>query len=170
MKQTELLAPAGSEAALFAAVQSGADAVYVGGSRFSARASANNFDDAAMQRAVEYCHLRGVKLYVTQNTLIKQSELAQAIAYAAYLYSIGVDGLIVQDLGLARVVHAAIPDFPLHASTQMTVHSLEGVRILEKLGFTRVVFARELTEKQIAYIAKHCSAELEVFLHGALSF
>lgn len=170
MKQTELLAPAGSEAALYAAVQSGADAVYVGGSRFSARASANNFDEAAMQKAVDYCHLRGVKLYVTQNTLIKQSELAQAVEYAAFLYGIGVDGLIVQDLGLARAVRAAMPDFPLHASTQMTVHSLAGVRALEQLGFTRVVLARELSKTQIAYIAKHCSAELEIFVHGALCF
>lgn len=170
MKQTELLAPAGSEAALYAAVQSGADAVYVGGSRFSARASANNFDEAAMQKAVAYCHLRGVKLYVTQNTLIKQSELAQAVEYAAFLYEIGVDGLIVQDLGLARAVHAAMPAFPLHASTQMTVHNLEGVRALERLGFVRVVLARELSKTQIAHIAKHCKAELEIFVHGALCF
>ena len=170
MNLPELLAPAGSEAALYAAVQSGADAVYVGGSRFSARASANNFDEAAMQKAVEYCHLRGVKLYVTQNTLIKQSELEDAVAYACFLYKIGVDGLIVQDLGLARVLHAQLPDFPLHASTQMTVHNLAGVRRLESIGFCRVVLARELSEKQIAYIAKHCKAELEVFVHGALCF
>lgn len=170
MKLPELLAPAGSEAALYAAVQSGADAVYVGGSRFSARASANNFDEAAMQRAVEYCHLRGVKLYVTQNTLIKQSELEDAVLYAKFLYEIGVDGLIVQDLGLARVLHRMLPEFPLHASTQMTVHNLAGVRALEKLGFCRVVLARELSAKQIAHIAKHCSAELEIFVHGALCY
>ncbi len=170
MKLPELLAPAGSEAALYAAVQSGADAVYVGGSRFSARASANNFDEAAMQKAVRYCHLRGVKLYVTQNTLIKQSEMEDAVSYASFLYEIGVDGLIVQDLGLARVLHRMLPDFPLHASTQMTVHSLAGVRALEALGFCRVVLARELSAKQIAYIAKHCKAELEIFVHGALCF
>ncbi len=170
MNKPEILAPAGSEAALCAAVQSGADAVYVGGSRFSARASANNFDAEAMRRAVAYCHLRGVKLYVTQNTLIKQSELEEAVRYAAYLYEIGVDALIVQDLGLARAIAQAMPDFPLHASTQMTVHNLEGVRALEKLGFTRVVLARELSEKQMAYIAKNCKAELEVFVHGALCF
>ncbi len=170
MKLLELLAPAGSEAALYAAVQSGADAVYVGGSRFSARASASNFDEQEMRAAVEYCHLRGVKLYVTQNTLIKQSELMSAVEYAKLLYAIGVDGLIVQDLGLARAVHTAMPDFPLHASTQMTVHNLAGVRALEKLGFCRVVLARELSSGQIAHIAKHCSAELEIFVHGALCY
>ncbi len=170
MNKPEILAPAGSEAALCAAVQSGADAVYVGGSRFSARASASNFDASAMRRAVQYCHLRGVKLYVTQNTLIKQSELEEAVRYAAFLYEIGVDALILQDLGLARAIARAMPDFPLHASTQMTVHNLEGVRALENLGFTRVVLARELSEKQMAYIAKNCKAELEVFVHGALCF
>ena len=170
MNLPELLAPAGSEAALYAAVQSGADAVYVGGSRFSARASANNFDEQAMQKAVDYCHLRGVKLYVTQNTLIKQSELKSAVEYAKFLYEIGVDGLIVQDLGLASAVSKLLPDFPLHASTQMTVHNLAGVRKLEKLGFCRVVLARELSEQQIAYIAKHCKAELEIFVHGALCY
>jgi len=170
MKKAELLSPAGSEAALYAAVQSGADAVYVGGSRFSARASANNFDEEAMQKAVTYCHLRGVKLYVTQNTLIKQAEMQAALHYAQFLYEIGVDGLIVQDLGLANLVHRHLPEFPLHASTQMTVHNLAGVRALERLGFSRVVLARELTEKQMAYIAANCKAELEVFVHGALCF
>ena len=169
-KKPELLSPAGSWEAMCAAVQNGADAVYLGGSRFSARAGAANFDDAAMERAVDYCHLRGVAVNVALNTLLKQQELAAAVDYAAYLYEIGVDALIVQDLGLSHMLRLSLPDFPLHASTQMTVHNIAGAKALEKMGFRRVVLARELTEGQIAQIRRETGLELEVFVHGALCY
>lgn len=166
----ELLSPAGSWEAMCAAVQNGADAVYLGGSRFSARAGAANFDDTAMEKAVEYCHLRGVAVNVALNTLLKQQELAAAVDYAAFLYEIGVDAIIVQDLGLAQMLRLSLPDFPLHASTQMTVLSTAGTKALEKMGFKRGVLARELTEGQIARIRRGTELELEVFVHGALCY
>ncbi len=164
----ELLAPAGSKAALHAAVQSGADAVYLGGSEFGARQSAENFSVEEMKEWVEYCHLYGVDVHVTVNTLVKEKEIEKLLQYVKALNDVGVDALIVQDIGAARIIREALPDMVLHASTQMTVTSLEGVKYLESMGFSRVVLARELSEKEIEHICKNSKAEIEVFVHGAI--
>lgn len=167
-KMCELLAPAGGFDALKAAVQSGADAVYIGGNLFSARASASNFDKAQIEQAVEYAHLRGVKLHAALNTLIKQTEFNDAVKYASELYTAGVDALIVQDFGLARCIKQTIPDFELHASTQMTVHNEKDAEILRKSGYKRVVLARELSFEQIRRIKENVDIEVEMFVHGAI--
>lgn len=167
-KNIELLAPVGSMESLYAAVQNGADAVYLGGKVFSARQYANNFDYEELEEAVDYAHLRGVKVYVTVNILMDDLELDQAIDYINFLYNIDVDGLIVQDMGLAFLVKELFPRFELHGSTQMTVNNLEGALFLEKLGFTRVVLARETSIEEIRRIKENSSIELEGFIHGAL--
>lgn len=169
-KKPELLAPAGSWDAMVAAVQNGADAVYLGGNRFSARAGTSNFNDEMIERAIDYCHLRGVRVFVAVNTLIKQKELQDTLRYVLFLYRIGADALIVQDIGLARAVLQMVPDFPLHASTQMTVHNISGIKALEQMGFRRVVLARELTKQQILKIRQATGLEIEVFVHGALCY
>lgn len=168
MGKMELLAPAGGPEQLRAAVQSGADAVYLGASSFSARAGAGNFDYAQLREAVRYCHVYGVKVHCALNTLIKESEFEEAVRAAREIYLCGVDAIIIQDIGLAAYLHRLLPDIELHASTQMTVTSPEGVRYLEEHGFSRVVLARELSEAEIAEIAKDAKAELEVFVHGAI--
>ncbi|MCI8631094.1 MAG: U32 family peptidase [Firmicutes bacterium] len=173
--KTELLAPAGTPAHMRAAVNSGADAVYVGGKKFSARAGAGNFSSEEMKEAAEYCHLRGVKLYVTMNTLIFDDEINDALEYAGFLYEIGIDALIIQDLGFATLVRECMPDFPLHFSTQGTVYNKEGVIAAVRLGFERVVLAREvplsdMKEIRSAIEEKNLGTELEVFVHGALCF
>lgn len=164
----ELLAPAGDFDSLKAAVLNGANAVYLGGKEFSARQSAGNFDREEMILATRYCHSYNAKLFVTMNTLYNNEELAEAMEYAAFLYEIGVDALIVQDLGFVKEIKKAFPNFELHGSTQMTVHNLEGVNLLYEMGIKRVVLARELTIKEIEYITKNTEAEIEVFVHGAL--
>lgn len=165
----ELLSPAGSFEALQAAVCAGADAVYLGATAFSARASAANFDEAAMPRAISYAHLAGVKVLVTVNTLIFPREMDDAIALALRLRDAGADGLIVQDLGLAQVLRSRLgPDVPLHASTQATVHNLPGVLEMARRGFRRVVLARELSLEDLAPLCRESPVELEVFAHGAL--
>ena len=174
-RKAELLAPAGTPAHLRAAVNSGADAVYAGGKRFSARAGAGNFDDDEMREAAEYCRLRNTKLYVTINTLIFDDEISDALKYAQYLYETGVDALIVQDLGFASLVRKYMPDFPLHLSTQGTVYSKEGVLAAARLGFERVVLAREVSIADMRGIQEAIKkagleTELEVFVHGALCF
>ncbi|HCL4448235.1 TPA: U32 family peptidase [Clostridium botulinum] len=168
MRKIELLAPAGSVESLYAAVQAGADAVYMGGSKFSARAYANNFDDEQLKEAINYCHLYGVKVYITVNTLIKEDEIKEAIKYIRFLYSIGVDALIIQDTGIAKLIKENLPDFEIHASTQMTVHNGEGAIFLKELGFKRIVLSRELSLKEIEYISKDLDIETEIFVHGAL--
>jgi putative protease len=168
MRKIEILAPAGSLESLYAAVQSGADAVYLGGNKFSARAYASNFDEENMIKAVDYCHLYGMKVYITINTLIKEKELKEAIEYVSFLYSIGVDALIIQDLGLASLIKTNFPDFELHASTQMTIHNGEGALFLKEQGFKRIVLSRELSLKEIEYISKDLGVETEIFVHGAL--
>lgn len=168
MRIPELLAPAGGAAALRAAVQSGADAVYIGGPKFNARSGADNFSVGDIKKYAEYCHLYGVDLHAALNTLIKESELEEMLEYAYELNDAGADALIIQDIGAAEIIHKALPDMPLHASTQMTVTSLEGVRCLEKAGFSRVVLARELSRGEIEYICKNARAEIEIFVHGAL--
>ena len=164
----ELLAPAGDFDCLVAAVKGGADAVYIGAKAFGARAFAKNFEIEEIERAVAYCHFHGVKLYVTLNTLIKDSEMAEALRLAEALYVSGVDALIVCDLGLIRNIRRLLPDFELHASTQMSIHNSLGADEAYSLGCTRVVLARELTGADIAAVTAACKAETEVFLHGAL--
>ncbi|MFL0269809.1 U32 family peptidase [Candidatus Clostridium radicumherbarum] len=168
MKKIELLAPAGSFESLYAAVQSGANAVYLGGNKFSARAYASNFDDENMINAVNYCHLYGVKIYITINTLLKENEIKEALEYTNFLYKIGVDALIIQDTGLAYLVKTNFPDFQIHASTQMTVHNGEGALFLKSLGFQRIVLSRELSLEEISRISKDLKVETEIFIHGAL--
>lgn len=168
VNKMELLAPAGSRDCVVAAVQSGADAVYIGGSKFNARRSAENFTIQEMKAWVDYCHIRGVKVHVAVNVLIKEAEIDDLVQYAYELNDIGVDAVIVQDLGAASIFRQIVPDLPLHASTQMTIHNLEGVRAMEVLGFERVVLSRELTKNEIAFICKNAKAEIEVFVHGAL--
>ena len=132
----EILAPAGNKQNLIQAVSSGADAVYLGAKDFSARRNAQNFTVDELKKAVEYCHIRGVKVYLTLNILIKDSELESAFELAKSAYNIGVDGIIVQDLGFSQILHKYLPNLPLHASTQMSVHSVSALPILKKLGFT----------------------------------
>ncbi len=168
MRKMELLAPAGTERALMAAVQSGADAVYLGTDMFSARQAAGNFPISELKKWVEYCHLYGVKVHAAVNTLIKEKELEQAAEYAVQLSDSGVDAVIIQDMGLAEVFRSCAPQLPLHASTQMTVTTLDGVRFLEERGFERVVLARELTRDEVRAICAGAKAEIEVFVHGAL--
>jgi putative protease len=164
----ELLAPAGDEDSLRAAVAAGADAVYLGAKAFSARRYALNFDREQMARAADYLHVRGKKLYVTVNTLIKEAELPAVLEEINHLYSLGTDGIIIQDLGVVALARKLWPDLPLHASTQMTIHDAAGVRFLQNSGFTRVVLARELSLAEIGAIKEATSLELEVFVHGAL--
>lgn len=167
-KNIELLAPAGTYDAFIAAVENGANAVYMGGKLFNARANASNFDIDELKKIVEYAHLRSVKVHITMNILLDDNEIADALQFACELYRIGVDALIIQDLGLAKVLHENIPELELHASTQLSTHSLEGVNELSKLGFSRVVLARELSIEEIKYIAENTSTEIEIFAHGAL--
>lgn len=168
MNNFELLAPAGSYDAFIAAVENGADAVYLGGKLFNARANASNFSLDELKKIVEYAHLRNVKIHVTLNTLLNENEINEALDFAYDLYNIGVDAVIVQDLGLAKVLHENIPNLPLHASTQMSIYNLEGVEQLKNLGFSRVVLARELSLEEIKYICDNTDMEIEVFIHGAL--
>ena len=164
----ELLAPAGDFECLVAAVKGGADAVYIGGKLFSARAYAKNFDLDEIKRSVAYCHLHGVKLYVTMNILLFDNELSEALSFARELYLAGVDALIVADLGLISLIRRELSDFELHASTQMSVNNALGADLAYDLGCTRVVLARELSGENIRDVTKKCKAETEVFLHGAL--
>lgn len=168
MKKIELLAPVGSFDSLKAAVQNGANAVYLGGKDFSARASANNFDRNELIEAVKYSHIRGVQVFVTVNTLIKQYEIDDFVEYVKFLYDIDIDALIVQDIGMARLIKKLLPDFELHASTQMVAHSLEDVKYLQSVGFDRVVLARELNVDEIKWICENTTVDIEVFVHGAL--
>ena len=164
----ELLAPAGSPEALRAAVAAGADAVYLGGSGFNARANAVNFDGEEMEKAIAHCHAYGVKVYVTLNTLLYDRELEGFLAYAATLYRMGVDAAIVADRGAMRLLSAYLPALPVHASTQASAHSVAGIDDLVSLGATRVVPARELSLPDIRTAVERSRAEIEVFLHGAL--
>lgn len=168
--QSELLAPAGSIESFFAAMEAGADAVYCGLKEFSARAKAKNFTLAEMERLTSYAHRQGRRLYVTANTLIKEAELPRLIEVLASLASIKIDGLIIQDLGLWRIAHSNFPEIPLHASTQLAIHNAAGVKILEKMGFSRAVLARELSLQEISAIGRQTTIELEHFIHGALCY
>ena len=164
----ELLAPAGNMECLKTAVQSGADAVYFAGKQFGARSFADNFSDEEVRKAVAYCHLHGVKCYITVNTMTCDREFQELDAFIEVMADAGVDGVIVQDLGVARRIRQLSPAMPIHGSTQMTVHNLAGVLELEQLGFSRVVLSRELSQKDMDAILKGCMAEIEVFVHGAM--
>ena len=166
----ELLSPAGSPEAVIAAVQNGADAVYLGFGDFNARRSAHNFTPDEFEKAVRYCRLRNCKVYVTLNTLVNDREMTAAVNAARMASEKGADAILVQDFGLAKVLRRTVPDIPLHASTQMSIHNLAGAEAAAQLGMTRVVLARELSLEEIRFISKHCSAETEVFVHGALCF
>ena len=167
----EILSPVGSWEMLEAAVKSGANAVYLGAKDFSARRNAENFTLEELKKAVEYCHIRNVSVYLTLNISIKQQEISDAFNLAKTAYNIGVDGIIVEDLGLARLIHKYLPDFPLHASTQMTVHSVSALPVLKEMGFKQVVVAREMSEKDLTEFcneAQKYGIVVEVFVHGAL--
>jgi len=167
-KKIELLSPAGDFSSLKAAVQNGADAVYLGSSLFSARASAANFEMEELKAAIEYAHIRDVQIHLALNTLIKNEEFKEAIEIAKNAYEYGVDAIIVQDLGLARVLIKNFPNLPIHASTQMTVNNLNGTKMMEELGFKRVVLAREMSLREIEYVCRNTEIEIETFIHGAL--
>lgn len=168
MQKIELLAPAGSMESIYAAIKSGADAIYMGGSKFSARAYATNFDNEELIKAVDYIHLNEKKVYITLNTLIKQCELKEVIEYIGFLYEIGVDALITQDLSVAYIIKDRFKDFEIHASTQMTIHNGDGAMFLKDLGFKRIVLSRELSLEEIRYISDTLDIETEMFIHGAL--
>ena len=164
----ELLSPVGDFECLKAAVQNGANAVYFGAKSFGARAFASNFDDKTLEEAINYAKLRNVKTNLTLNTLIKENEFENAFNLAKKAYEFGIDAIIIQDLGLAKELINNIPELSIHASTQMTVHNLEGVNLLKKLGFKRVVLSRELSLEEITYICQNTDIEIEAFIHGAL--
>ncbi len=168
MKKIELLSPAGSPESVRAAVQSGAGAVYMGFGTFNARRSAKGFTSDEMAEAIAYCRARNVKTNITLNILTGDKELDEALEDARFLYEAGADALIVQDLGLARLIHAHAPDFELHASTQLTVHTLDGAKEAHSLGFSRVVLSRECSLDEIRLITENAGVETEVFVHGAL--
>lgn len=164
----ELLSPVGDFECLKAAVQNGADSVYLGADIFNARAFATNFDDETLAKVIEYAKIRGVKTNLTLNTLIKNDEFESALELAQKAYKLGIDAIIVQDLGLAIKLIKTFPDLPIHASTQMTVHNLNGALELQDLGFKRIVLSRELSANDIDYICKNTDVEIETFIHGAL--
>ncbi len=164
----ELLAPAGGIEQLMAAIENGADAVYMGGKTFNARMNADNFGEHELQEAIEHAHVRGVNIYIAMNTLIADDEIKAALAYAEKLYLMGLDALIIQDIGLASLIKRYMPELPIHFSTQGTIFNLEGVKAAEKMGFERVILARELGIAEIGEICSRAEAQIEVFVHGAL--
>jgi len=166
----ELLSPAGSPEAVIAAVQNGADAVYMGLGTFNARRGAKNFDREEFEKAVRYCRVRDCKVYVTMNTLVGDREMEQAAELARTVSDLGASAILVQDLGLLSVLKRAVPDIPLHASTQMSIHNLAGVEAAAEMGLTRAVLARELSLEQIKFISRNAPIETEIFVHGALCF
>ena len=168
MEKVEILAPAGSMESLVAAINKGADAVYLGGNKFSARAYASNFDNDNMLKAVDYAHSYDVKIYVTLNTILKENEIEEAVRYVGYLYEIGVDALIIQDLGLLKRIKEDFPLMEVHASTQMTIHNGEAAVYFKDKGFHRIVLSREMTLEEIKYISKDLAIETEMFVHGAI--
>jgi len=164
----ELLSPCGSKEAAIAAVEAGADAVYLGGRRFNARMNAKNFSDDELKGTIEYCHARGVKVYVTLNTVLYDRELPEALAYAGMLYEIGADAVICADMGLIRLLRERLPELPVHVSTQTAVHNLPALELLAELGVKRVVVARELSRAQLKELCASSPVEIEMFVHGAL--
>lgn len=168
MNKIEILAPCGGMDSVYSAVRSGADAVYIGTKNFSARANAENFTFEQLREVVDYCHINRVKVYVTLNTVVFDDELEKVKETIIDCSKAKVDALILQDIGVAQLAKKIVPQMPLHGSTQMSVHSLSGAKILQEMGFSRVVLSREMTREEIKEIADNCSIELEVFVHGAL--
>lgn len=164
----ELLAPVGDFECLKAAIQNGANSVYFGASSFSARAFANNFNIDELEKVIKYAKLRGVKTNLALNTLIKDNEFDDALQLAKTAYEYGIDAIIVQDLGLSTFLIDKLPNLPIHASTQMSIHNLGGALEAQKLGFKRVVLSRELSISEIEYICSNCDLEIESFIHGAI--
>lgn len=169
-QKIELLAPAGSMEAFVAAVENGADAVYLGGQDYSARKHANNFSLDELKEACDYGHLRGVKIYLTLNTVLLEKELKPALLFLEKAVSAGIDAVILQDMGLLSLIRNYFPELPVHGSTQMSIHNSRGVLQLAEWGIKRVVLARELTLEEIRKIRESTSAEIEVFCHGAICF
>ncbi|MCQ2978326.1 MAG: U32 family peptidase [Clostridia bacterium] len=167
MNIPKLLAPAGNYTKFLAALENGADEIYMGLQKFNARGMAENFSLQEYIKAIHLAHIKGAKVFLTLNTILKDDEIKESLNLLADLVASGLDGVIIQDLGVATAVKQVFPDLPLHASTQMTVHNIEGVRVLERLGFSRVVLSRELTLEEIKYISENTKVELEVFIHGA---
>ena len=171
MKNTaELLSPAGDYKCFAAAINAGADAVYLSGNRFGARAYAANFSDEELLKAIDHAHIFGRRVYLTVNTLLKDNEIPYLYDFLAPLYIAGLDAVIVQDIGVISYIRHYFPDLPIHASTQMTVTDAEGVRLLKDLGVKRVVLSRELSLDEIVRIYKETSMDLECFIHGALCY
>lgn len=168
MKKPELLAPAGNKECLVAAIQAGCDAVYIGGTMFGARSYAGNFNEEEIIEAIKYAHLYGVKVYVTVNTLVYDKEVKEFMNYIDFLHKNNVDAIIIQDLGMMDLVRKTYPNLEIHASTQMHIHNLEGVKFATDMGIKRVVLARETDIDTINYIKKNTNIELEIFIHGAL--
>lgn len=168
MKRPEILAPAGNMECLKAAIIAGADAIYIGGYMFGARAFSNNFSNEELVEAINYAHMYNVKIYVTTNTIIYENEVDRFIDYIEFLYNSNVDAVIIQDVGMMDLVRQTFPNLEVHASTQMHIHNLEGVKLVEKLGLTRAVLARETTYEDIKNIKENTGIELEIFVHGAL--
>ena len=168
IKKAELLSPCGNFDCVKAAVNNGADAVYLGGRLFNARAYASNFDDAELERVCDLCHSYQVKVYVTVNTLYKDEEFEALVPFIDGLYAMGVDGLIMQDLGAISLVRKYWPAFPVHASTQLTANSFDDVKAFEAMGLTTAVLSRELNLKEISHIAANTDLRIETFIHGAL--
>lgn len=166
----ELLSPAGSPEGVIAAVQNGADAIYLGMGDFNARRGAKNFTNEEFEKAVSYCRVRGCKVYVTLNTLVNDREISEAVDAARLASDCGADGIIIQDVGLISAIRRAVPDIPLHASTQMSIHNLAGVQAAAEMGLTRAVLARELSLEEIKFITANSPIETEIFVHGALCF
>ena len=169
-QQVEILAPAGSYESMTAAIAAGADAVYIGGSRFGARAYANNLDEDRMLEAIDYAHLHGCRLYMTVNTLVKEGELSGLDEYLRPYYERGLDAVIVQDLGVFAYIRRHFPDLPVHASTQMTITGAYGAKVLKALGASRIVTARELSLEEVRKIHETVDVEIESFVHGALCY
>ena len=164
----ELLAPAGSMEALRAAVQNGANAVYLGVGNLNARQSAKNFTPQTLVDAVKYCHVRGVEVHLTLNTLVSDREMKEAAELIRHAAQNNIDAFIVQDLGVVQLCRQIAPHIPIHGSTQMTIHSLPGVQLCAAMGLKRVVLSRELSREEIRYICANSPIEIEVFVHGAL--
>ena len=167
-KVVELLAPAGNISSFKAAINAGADAIYMGFGKYNARAMAQNFTLDEYIKCLDYAHIRGVKVYLTLNTLVEDSDIKEILEMLLKLYEYGLDAVILQDIGLANIIHKVFPDLHMHASTQMSVYSLEQVKFLEEIGFKRVVLARELSLEEIKYIVNNTEVEIEAFIHGAL--
>ena len=168
MRKVELLAPVGSKESLYAAINAGCDAVYLSGYMFGARQFAPNFSDEEIVEAIKTCHIYGVKVYITVNTLIKESEVETLLEYVEFLHKNNVDAIIMQDLGMIDLVRKTFPKLEIHASTQLHIHNLEGVKFCEKLGIKRVVLARETDIDTVKKIKDNTNVELELFVHGAL--